>query len=273
MSDAKTAQYTHGYHPSVLRSHQNRNISNSARYAATEFVSGRSVLDVGSGAGTLTVDIAQAVHPGIVTALEVDREAVEVSKAEFKRRGATTIEIAQGDVHALPFEDNRFDVVHAHQVLQHVHDPVQALKEMRRVCKVGGVVAVRDSDYRGFVWYPEDPLLSQWLTLYETAARDNGGEPDAGRMLYAWTKQAGFKDIQASSSTWCYATPESRAWWGGMWADRILHSKIATQLLEAGFTTPAELQEISEAWQAWTKRDDGWFSLLHGEILCRKTAD
>lgn len=273
MSNDAGAEYTHGYHPSVLRSHQNRNINNSARYAAKEFVSGRSVLDVGSGAGTLTVDIAQAVHPSIVTALEFDPEAMEVSKAEFQRRGATNIDIAQGDVHALPFEDNRFDVVHAHQVLQHVHDPVQALKEMRRVCKVGGVVAVRDSDYRGFAWYPEDPRLTQWLHLYDAAARDNGGEPDAGRMLYAWAKQAGFKDVEASSSTWCYATPETRAWWGGMWADRILHSKIATQLLDQKRATPDDLQAISSSWKRWAADEHGWFSLLHGEILCRKQSN
>ena len=100
-----------------------------------------------------------------------------------RARGQANIVFATSDVHALDFPDDTFDVVHAHQVLQHVADPVQALREMRRVCKPGGVVGVRDSDYAGFIWFPQLPALDRWMTLYVTAARANGGEPDAGRRL------------------------------------------------------------------------------------------
>jgi ubiquinone/menaquinone biosynthesis C-methylase UbiE len=65
---------------------------------------------------------------------------------------------------------SRVDVVHAHQVLQHVDDPVQALREMRCVCKPGGLVAVRDSDYLGFTWFPEVSAFDEWMRLYQQAA-------------------------------------------------------------------------------------------------------
>ena len=115
---------------------------------------------------------------------------------------------------ALPFDDGTFDVVHAHQVLQHVPDPVGMLREMHRVARPGGLVAARDSDYAAFTWYPGLPELGEWLELYQRVARASGGEPNAGRMLLAWAHDAGYEDVTADASAWCYATDEDRAWWG-----------------------------------------------------------
>lgn len=144
-------------------------------------------------------------------------------------------------------------MVHAHQVLQHVGDPMQSLREMARVCRPVGVVGVRDSDYASFAWYPRLAALDRWLELYDEAARANGGEPDAGRRLLAWAHAAGLDDVTATSSTWCYATPETRSWWGGMWAARILDSALAEQLLREQRATRTELEEISSAWQEWAR--------------------
>src|SRR5699024_6979512 len=116
-----------------------------------------------------------------VTATEITDSALELSRAEASAHRATNIDFAIADLAALPFPDNAFDVVHAHQVLQHVADPVQALREMNRVSR--RLVAVRDSDYSAFGWWPQLPELDQWLDLYRVAARENGGEPDAGRRL------------------------------------------------------------------------------------------
>jgi SAM-dependent methyltransferase len=145
---------------------------------------------------------------------------------------------------------------------------VTALREMARVTKPGGVVAARDSDYATFAWWPRPPELDRWLELYSAAARANGGEPDAGRRLLAWAHAAGLENVTASSSTWCYATPETREWWGGMWADRILGSALAEQLVREQRATREELEQISTAWHAWSTDPDAWFSVHHGEILC-----
>ena len=99
------------------------------------------------------------------------------------------------------------------------------------------------------------------MTLYATAARANGGEPDAGRRLLSWAQQAGFDDITPTGSLWCFATPETRDWWGGMWADRIVESALARQLIESELATPAELDEISSAWRDWAAAPDGWLSI------------
>src|SRR5699024_5722885 len=204
--------YTHGHHDSVLRSHSNRNIDNSAAYMAAWLQPGLSLLDVGSGPGTITADFAQRLAPGRVTALEINDDAVALTRAEIERQGLDNVTYRTGDVHDLPLADDCFNIVHAHQLLQHVGDPVQALCEMRRVCKPGGIVAVCDSDYAGFIWYPELPALDDWMRFYQQAARANGGEPNAGRYLLSWAQRAGFADITPSTSTWCLATPDKRQW-------------------------------------------------------------
>ena len=185
------AQYTHGHHESVLRSHRWRTAENSAAYLLPHLAPTAHVLDVGCGPGTITADLATRV--GHVTAVENAPEALDAARAEVAHQGLGNVTFAVEDVHTLGFPDDTFDVVHAHQVLQHVADPVRALREMARVCRPGGVVAVRDSDYAAFAWYPLLPALGEWLALYTAAARANGGEPDAGRRLLSWAREAGLR--------------------------------------------------------------------------------
>ncbi|MBP3977520.1 class I SAM-dependent methyltransferase [Microbacterium sp. BLY] len=261
------ASYTHGHHESVLRSHNVRDIANSAAYLRPHLHADTRLLDVGAGPGSITVDFAGVVAH--VTATEIDDSALALSRALAAERGLTNIAFSVEDVHALSFPDDSFDVVHAHQVLQHVADPVQALREMRRVAVPGGLVAARDADYAGFLWFPVIPALDRWLALYRAAARANGGEPDAGRRLLSWARAAGFTEVAATASTWCYATPAEREWWGGLWADRILESALARQLVDQDLATAADLHEISDAWKRWADEGDGWFLVPHGEILAR----
>ncbi|MFE0156808.1 class I SAM-dependent methyltransferase [Nonomuraea sp. NPDC059007] len=259
--------YTHGHHESVLRSHRWRTAENSAGYLLPHLKPHMSLLDVGAGPGTITAGLATRVAR--VTAAEVTDEALQLSRDEAAARGAGNIDFAVADVHALPFPDDTFCVTHAHQVLQHVADPVRALREMRRVTKPGGIVAVRESDYAAFAWYPELPELDAWMDVYQRAARANGGEPDAGRRLPSWARQAGLSDVTTTSSTWCFSTPQDREWWGGMWAERVVSSALAHQATSTCLATAPDLARLSEGWRTWAADEDGWFSILHGELLAR----
>ena len=261
-------QYTHGHHESVLRSHLTRTVENSAAYLVDRLRPGIAVLDVGCGPGTITAGIAERVAPGAVVGIDNAPEILDTARATARDRGVDNVRFEVGDVYAIDAEPDTFDVVHAHQVLQHLVDPIAALAEMRRVCRPDGIVAARDSDYAAMTWYPLVPGLARWLALYHDVTRSNDAEADAGRRLNSWARAAGFSDVQCSASAWCFATPEEREWWGGTWAERVVSSRIAEQAVERNHATTAELHEIASPFREWAAADDGWFAILHGEILC-----
>ncbi|GAB2590788.1 methyltransferase domain-containing protein [Streptomyces capparidis] len=266
---SRKAVYPHGFHASVLRGHSRRTAANSAAYLLPSLEPGMDLLDVGCGPGTITADLAQLVRPGRVTAVDASAEVLERARRTAAARGVDNVEFVEADVHALGFPDGAFDVVHAHQVLQHLADPVAALREMRRVCRPGGVVAARDADYLAMAWFPEPPAMAEWLALYRKVARAGGGEPDAGRRLLSWARRAGFADVTATAATWCFATPEDRAWWSGSWAERVTSSTLARLAVEGGHATRDDLLRLAAGWREWGEAEDGWFAVPHGEVLCR----
>ena len=259
--------YSHGHHRSVLASHGWRTAENSAGYLLPHLRGSQALLDVGVGPGTITCDLAGRVRR--VHGIDPAAAAVEATTALAAQRGLDQVSVAVGDVYRLDLDDGAFDVVHAHQVLQHLADPVAALREMRRVCRPGGVIAARDADYAAMTWYPASAALTRWLELYRAIAHANGGEPDAGRVLVHWARTAGFTEVHGTASAWCWTTPEDVAWWSRTWSERLTESAFATSALAHGLSDRAELTELAAGWRAWAGGPDAWFAVLHGEILAR----
>lgn len=269
--------YTHGHHASVLRSHSWRTAANSAAYLLPHLEAGMSLLDVGCGPGTLTADLAARVAPGRVVGVDASADVVERARSHARERGGedggpVNLHLVAGDFRDLDLaadgvDGGWFDVVHAHQVLQHLQDPVDALRAMAALVRPGGLVAVRDGDYASMTWYPADERLDRWLQLMRDVTRRNGGEPDSGRHLLAWAHAAGLHDVTCTTSTWTFVSPEDRAWWGDSWAERTVTSAVADQAQSYGLATTSELADMAEGWRAWTAHPDALFAVLHGEIL------
>ena len=265
--------YIHGHSDSVLRSHRWRTADNSAAYLLPHLRDGLRVLDVGCGPGTLTVGLARHVGPtGSVVGVDVSESVIAEASAHAAAEGAGNVTFRVGDFRSVDdLGPASFDVVHAHQVLQHLRDPVGALTVMGRLARPGGIVAARDSDYPAFVWTPADPRLDRWREIYLAVSDRNGTAGDAGRWLLRWALDAGFTDagVEYTTSTWTFATPADRAWWGDLWAERTVASSLATQAVEYGVASPAELEEVAAAWRDWAIRPDATFVLLHGEVIAR----
>ena len=268
MSPRTRETYSHGHAEAVLRSHRWRTAENSAGYLLPLVRRTDRLLDVGTGPGTITADLAARLSAGSVTGLDNAPTAVAETRRLAADRGLRNLTVTNASVYALPYADGAFDVVHAHQVLQHLAHPVAALREMARVCAPDGIVAARDADYAAMTWYPERPELRRWMQLYQQVARHNGGEPNAGRRLVGWARAAGFTAVTATASAWCFADGEDLEWWSDTWADRLLGSSFGEQAVRLGFTDADELTGLARAWRSWATAPDAWFAVLHSEVIC-----
>jgi SAM-dependent methyltransferase len=258
--------YSHGHDAAVLRSHSWRTAENSAGYLLPRLRPSDRLLDVGAGPGTISIDLARRLTTGWVVAVDSAPSAVKAARQAAMDAGVDRVGFELGDVYALDFDDDSFDVSHAHQVLQHLGDPVAALREMRRVTRPGGLVAVRDADYAAMTWHPASAGLTRWRTVYRDLARALGGEPDAGRRLKEWVQQAGFTELSCSASVWCFADEADLAWWSDTWADRISASELAEHARRLG-VAQSELDDIASAWRQWAGHPGAWFAVLHAEVV------
>jgi ubiquinone/menaquinone biosynthesis C-methylase UbiE len=261
--------YTHGHHESVVSQHRKRTAAEAARFLLPHLRPGMRLLDVGCGPGSISVGLAAAVAPGPVLAIDLGAEVVSQASAHARSVGATNLRVEQGDVLDLD-QPGRFDVVFAHQVLQHVPDPHAVLAAMYRLLAPGGIVAVRDSDYGVSAWSPAADELRRWLEIYRAVARRNGGEPDAGRFLYGWVRQARFTHPQVSGTTWTFPGYDSPRVWAESWAERTLHSNLASKAVEYGIATIDELRWVADGFRRWGQLPDAFFSIGHVEVLARR---
>lgn len=254
--------------------HRRRTARDCAAFLLPYLRPGLDLLDIGCGPGSITLDLATHVAPGRVLGLDSAPTVVESARAAAAERGDGSTRFAVGDLYALSeVPDASYDVVFAHQVLQHLSDPVAALREMARVTRPGGLVAVRDADFGTWAWHPAAEELTRWLGLYHDVARANGAEPDAGRRLPAWARAAGLTDVTVTTSTWSYHDPQARAVLADGWARRTTESAFGERALELGFADRVGLQAMADAWRAWAAEPDGWFAMIHGELIARAPRD
>jgi len=261
------AVYSHGHHESVTRAHAARTVQNSAAYLVPSLEPGQRILDVGCGPGSITIDLARRVGDGEVVGIDASAEVIAQARALADASGVRNVRFEVGDAYALEADDGAFDVVHAHQVLQHLGDPVAALAEWRRVSR--GIVAARDVVYSATTIHPASEGLREWRRIIVALQAANGGEADAGSHLKAWARAAGFTAIETDVETWCFESDAARAWWGHQWAERAIASSFATGTDEHGLATHEDRVAIADAWTAWAADPDGWMAMLHGWIVAR----
>ena len=269
MSERPRDRYTHGHHESVVQSHARRRAEVEAWFLIPRLRADMRLLDAGCGPGTVTAGLARAVAPGEVIGLDAAPEVLGHARAHAVEQGVDNATFVSGDVYALDFPDAAFDVVFANQLLQHLTDPVRAIGEMRRTLKPGGLLAVRDADYATMSPHPKFPEFPDWNRLYHEVAYRNHAEPDAGRTLAAWVREAGFSELELQPNVVAMEGEEARIW-GRTWSQRILYSGIADQALEYDLADRDELSRLSVGWSKWAESESPFFMFTQMAVLATR---
>ena len=224
-----------------------------------------NILDVGCGPGTITSDLAKIASKGKTIGVDNSAEVIEQASSSFPPSAVPNLKFNVGDATKLEqFEDNTFDIVHAHALIVHIKDPVQVLKQFHRVCKPGGIVAVRESSPSVVLSLkPDIPAIrSYWDRALPTIAQ-MGGQPDAGKKLDAWAKEAGFGSdggrIVTSTSPQFQASHLIR-----------MSGEPAEQAIRYGMATREEMERWKRGWEEWERAEGHEWTFETGEILCWK---
>lgn len=262
--------YTHGHDVSVVSQHRKRTAAEAAGFLLPHLKPGMRLLDVGCGPGSITLGLADAVRPGDVVGMDLSADVLELARELAAERSVTNVAFQRGDLYDATLPAASFDVVYAHQVLQHVPRPVDALRQMGRLLRPGGLVAVRDSDYGTCTWSPPDARIGRWLAVYHAVAARNGGEADAGRYLHGWLHEAGFETLALSGTTWTFPGYDTVESWATSWAERTVRSNLATKAVEYGIADRSELERIAAGFREWVRQPAAFFSIGHVEALGRR---
>ena len=226
---------------------------------------GASCLDVGCGAGDVSLDLARRVGAGgTVTAVDVDAEQIRVVRERAAGEGLENIDYVVAGVAELADVGGK-DLVYSRNLLQHVPDPVDALRRMWGLVGDGGVLVAEDADFDGAFCYPPQPAFDFWIQRYSRVLRSHGGDPQSGRKLVDRFAAAGIPRPEVRVSQRAYLADEAKQLpylTVEATAERMIGAGVATeeQIVEAISrlrelsVDPSVLFGMPRNVQVWTRR-------------------
>ena len=261
--------YSMGYSEEFLRLLARRSAEKVAFHLLPHLRPGMKLLDVGCGPGTISVGLAEAVAPGDLYGIDIEASQVAMAQAAAQAgAGEGNAHFQVADVTGLPFEDNTFDVVHCHAVLMHVPNLAQALAEVRRVLKPGGMVSAREGIAASHFFEP-DPQgrLRQAADVFARLLAARGGHPDLGKTLKGDLLQAGFHHVRPTASFEPFSDEDDRAFFQDFVRGWFLSPKMKDPAIRYGIATEQDFAAWGQALEDWQANPGGFATFAWGEAV------
>ncbi|HLX79808.1 MAG TPA: methyltransferase domain-containing protein [Burkholderiales bacterium] len=194
-----TGAYVHGYDAK-----ENQRLQDQAStlvdllHSDTSYPEGNSVLEVGCGVGAQTVTLAANSPKALITSIDVSAASIAEASTAVQAAGIRNVTLRRADIFRLPFPRASFDHAFVCFVLEHLAQPVEALRALKGVVKPGGTVTVIEGDHGSTYFHPQSEYASRAIgCLVELQARASGNAL-IGRALYPLLTEAGFGAIHVS---------------------------------------------------------------------------
>ena len=271
---SQSPQYLHGTSPEEQRRLALMNdLLNQASIAEMHLRGGEKIIDFGCATGRMSLAMARAAGTGArVVGIEISTEQI----AEARRYAATVPEgarfdIRQGNALAPPLRDNEwgtFDVVHSRFLLEHLADPLAAVRVMARAVRPGGRVILADDDHDLLRLSPEPPGFTRLWDAYVKAFGRGGLDPYIGRKLVALLHAAGLKPVRSTMIFFGGGAGEARL---RMSVDNLVGilRGARERILETGMVSAAEFENTVVETDSWGNRPDAafWYPMPWAEAI------
>jgi SAM-dependent methyltransferase len=200
-------EYVHGYSP-----REGERLADQAAtvegllHHDTVYPPGSRILEAGCGIGAQTAILCRNHPEAFFTSIDRSDESLEAARTRMRNEGLNNVAFQQADIFDLPFDEASFDHVFVCFVLEHLADPVEALRRLVRVLRPGGTLTAIEGDHGSTFFHPRS--LKAWRTIQcqiDLQAR-SGGDSLLGRRLYPLLSKAGLRQVTVSPRQ-VYADP------------------------------------------------------------------
>lgn len=252
-------KYLHGYSEEHRAFLSMRTATQQAAFFLPILKPGMRLLDCGCGMGALTTSLAEWLGTGEVVGFDREPSQIEAARAWAAGKGVQNVRFELGNIYDIPFPDASFDAVFAYTVLEHVRDPLRAMREMRRVLKSGGVAGVYDPDYETMLQTPSTPGVQELNRLMRRFSEENAS-PYYARNQRQYLLEAGF----ARTEGFAFAVGGGNSQFiAGSYRVVIKPTieAIRPWIVEQGLANDVHIDELLLEAQAWSERPDAFFAL------------